>query len=88
MPRIRRLVTGLVSACPLILVSCCAQKKPEIEYVRVTPPPGILSPCEYPEFKIETNRDLVVALSLVIEAYTLCEAKVDTMIRIYQGEDQ
>lgn len=55
--------------------------------MRINPPAAMLTPCQYPEFKIETNRDLVTALSLLIEAYTTCEAKVDALIRIYEAEE-
>ena len=55
--------------------------------MRVKPPIAVLTPCQYPHFKIETNQDLINALSLLIEAYTSCEAKVDAIIEIFNEEE-
>ena len=59
-----------------------------VEYVRVKPPIAVLTPCQYPSFKTETNQDLITALSLLIEACTSCEAKVNAITEMFNEEEE
>lgn len=87
--RIQPFGIGWIALCLMLFVGCSApQQAVRVEYVRVKPPIAVLTPCQYPSFKIETNQDLITALSLLIEAYTSCEAKVDAMIEIFNDEEE
>ncbi|MGI5829795.1 MAG: Rz1-like lysis system protein LysC [Bradymonadia bacterium] len=78
------LASGLIALSLSLFQACSTAPQVRTEFVRTSPPKALLTPCEYPSFTLKTNRDFVTALSLVIEAYSTCEAKMDALIELFK----
>lgn len=72
----------------MMCVSCCKTSHSiEVEYVRIEPPKSVLQRCIFNnDFKVENNRDLVVVISKLVEAYGLCEAKMDAVVDLFEKQ--
>lgn len=79
------LLIGLLAMC----LTACEKRLQTITVTElVTPPDGLLTPCEKPEvIQMQTNDDLIKFASLAILQWEQCSAKIEAL-RIFFGLDK
>ena len=74
----------------MMCVSCCKTLHTvEVEYIRIDPPKAMLQRCVFnDDFSMDTNSDLIIVISKLVEAYSLCEAKMDAVVDLFEKKGE
>ena len=82
---IKMLKLGLVSLFPMLFVACSTTPDRQTLSTQLYP---VLTPCNKPLLNIQTNEDLIFALETTELARALCAAKVDSVIKIQEQQNE
>lgn len=84
----RKFANGLTSLCLLMLCACSTRPliQTKVEIQKVTPPTHLLTRTEAPSRRVETNADLVDALTTTRAALEACNADKAAILEWAAGD--